>query len=293
MRQHGSESMKHVRRFGAVLAVAVVLSACGSGDSDTEEAASAAPGDDGPVVTVSDPTFDRVAEIKERGTLRVGMTLQFEPQMYRDDNNEPAGYDVVLVNKLAEDLGVELEISDLEFPALIPGMLAGQFDMISVGLVNRPARAELMGFTRPYVPYRQVVLVNSGKGFTSLDELNSSSVTFAALEGSTAAQRVIDNFPNAQLAERDQAAAFLEVASGRVDAMIVEEYLARGFMAENSGVEVLGGPLSQSYGRWAVPRGDVLWLQYVDNWLDFYTASGDLDRWYEETVGPTEGLPGS
>lgn len=286
--------MKHLRRLGAVVAAALVLSACGADDSGSEQAAGTAPaGEDVPVVTVSDPLFDRVAEIKERGTLRVGMTLQFEPQMYRDANNEPAGYDVLLVNKLAEDLGVELEISDLEFPALIPGMLAGQFDMISVGLVNRPARAELMGFTRPYVPYRQVVLVNSARNFSSLDDLNSSSVTFAALEGSTAAQRVIDTFPNAQLAERDQAAAFLEVASGRVDAMIVEEYLARGFLATNSGVEILGEPLSQSYGRWAVPRGDILWLQYVDNWLDFYTASGDLDRWYEETVGPTEGLPGS
>jgi len=284
--------MKNRRGIGVALVAALVLSACASGGSGSSTGTIPATGD-GPVVSVQDPTFDRVAQIKERGTLRVGMTLQFKPQMYRDDNNEPAGYDVELVKLLAADLGVELEISDLEFPALIPGMLAGQFDLISVGLVNRPARAELMGFTRAYVPYRQVVVVNDARGFTSVDQLNNANVTFTALEGSTAANRVGNTFPNAKLEERDQSAAFLEVASGRADAIVVEEYLALGFIASNRGVSILGEPLNQEYGRWATPRGDFLWLGYVDNWLDYYTANGTLNRLYRDIVGPTEGLPGS
>jgi ABC-type amino acid transport substrate-binding protein len=283
---------KH-RKLGTLLVAALVLSACTSGGSGSAAGTIPAAADQGPVVSVQDGTYDRVAEIKNRGTLRVGMTLQFKPQMYRDDSNEPAGYDVELVKMLANDLGVELEIFDLEFPALIPGMLAGQFDMISVGLVNRPARAELMYFTRPYVPYRQVVVVNDAKGFTSVSQLNAANVTFTALEGSTAANRVKNTFPNAKLEERDQAAAFLEVASGRADAIVVEEYLALGFLANNRGVSILGDPLNQEYGRWAVPRGDFLWLAYVDNWLDYYTGNGTLNRMYREIIGPTEGLPGS
>lgn len=287
--------MRYSRRIGLIAAAALVLSACGGSDSGSSSSGGTVPAsaDDGPVVSVQDPTFDRVAQIKERGTLRVGMTLQFKPQMYRDDNNEPAGYDVELVKKLAEDLGVELEINDLEFPALIPGMLAGQFDLISVGLVNRPARAELMGFTRPYVPYRQVVVINNNSGLTSIDQLNSANVTFTALEGSTAANRVKTTFPNARLEERDQAAAFLEVAAGRADAIVVEEYLALGFLATTSNASILGEPLNQEYGRWAVPRGDLLWLGYVDNWLDYYTSTGFLNNLYRELIGPTEGLPGS
>jgi ABC-type amino acid transport substrate-binding protein len=260
---------------------------------DTEDDAGAAPSpEDGPAVTVDDPSFDRVAEIQQRGSLIVGMTLQFEPQMYRDDNNEPAGYDVELVTRLAEDLGVELDIRDQEFDALIPGMLAGQFDMISVGLVNRPPRAELMWFTRPYVPYRQVVVVNDESGISSLEDINQEDVRVTALIGSTAANQVETQFPNAELVELDQAAAFLEVASGRADAIVVEEYLALPFVNENAGVSVFDGPpLSQEYGRWAVPRGDLLWQQYVDNWLDYYTSTGFLDQLYAEIIGPTEGLP--
>lgn len=262
-------------------------------EEDAEDEGAAAPSpDDGPAVTVDDPTFDRVAEIQERGSLIVGMTLQFEPQMYRDENNEPAGYDVELVTRLAEDLGVELDIRDQEFDALIPGMLAGQFDMISVGLVNRPPRAELMWFTRPYVPYRQVVVTNDGSDLSSIEDINQEGVRVTALIGSTAANQVETQFPNAELVELDQAAAFLEVASGRADAIVVEEYLALPFIDENAGVSVLDGPpLSQEYGRWAVPRGDLLWQQYVDNWLDYYTSTGFLDQLYSEIVGPTEGLP--
>ena len=67
--------------------------------------------------------------------------------MFRDANGNPAGYDVDLMRMLAEDLGVELVIQDLEFPALIPGLLADQFDLVSVGLVGRPPRLEQLWFT--------------------------------------------------------------------------------------------------------------------------------------------------
>ncbi len=73
----------------------------------------------------------------------------------------------------------------------------------------------------------------------------------------------------------------------------MEEYLALPFVEENPSTEVLNPdqPFSQEYGRLAVPRGDFLWLGYVDNWLDYYTANGTLDRLYTEIIGPTDGLP--
>ena len=236
----------------------------------------------------------RFNQIKERGQLIVGMTLQFEPQMYRDAAGEPAGYDVELVRMLAADLGVELVIMDQEFDSLIPGMLAGQFDMISVGLVNRPERSEVMWFTRPYVPYRQVVVINNDSGITDLGDLNSPAVTITALIGSTAANLVASRFPEANLLELEQIPAFLEVAAGRADAIVVEEYQAYRFVPENPNTSVLNpdDPFEQAYGRWVVPMGDVVWWRYLDNWIDFYTVNGTLDRLYSEIIGPTEGLPG-
>lgn len=282
---------KQWRLLAAFLAIALALVAC-TGDDAGESADTTAASDDGGAEAPEDGD-NRLATIKDRGSLIVGMTLQFEPQMYRDDNNEPAGYDVELVQMLADDLGVELEIMDQEFDSLIPGMLAGQFDMISVGLVNTPARSEQLWFTRPYVPYRQVVVVNSDSGITSLDDLNSSDVSITALIGSTAANLVSTEFPEAELVELEQQPAFLEVAAGRADAIVVEEYQALPFVEENEGTEILNPdePFSQAYGRWVTPVGDVVWHKYVDNWLDFYTSNGTLDSLYAEIIGPTEGLP--
>jgi ABC-type amino acid transport substrate-binding protein len=270
---------KRITWVALVALFALVTAAC-SGDDSADGS--------GGVIAVN--TLD---QIKDRGTLRVGMSLQFEPQMYKDANNQPAGYDVEVLNLMATDLGVELEISDLEFDALIPGLLAGQFDMVSVGLVGRPARLEQLWFSCPYVPYRQVVVVNDAAGITSMDQLDSADVTITALIGSTAANLVTSKFPAANLAEFEQAPAFLEVASGRADAIVVEEYLAIPFVRENPATSVLNpnAPFSQEYGAWALPRGDVIWKDYVNGWLGYYIANGTLAGFYTDIIGPTEGLP--
>lgn len=275
--------------------LALVLTACtprGATPATGGEAAGAqeAPQTEAAAAVLGGNMLD---EIKDRGSLRVGMTLQFEPQMYRDENDEPAGYDVELVKMLATDLGVELDISDQEFDALIPGLLARQFDMVSVGLVGRPERLEQLWFTCPYVPYRQVVVVNDQAGITSLEELNSPEVTFTALIGSTAANLVSTEFPEAELIELEQQPAFLEVASGRADAIVVEEYQAIPFVRENAGTSILNpdDPFAQEYGSWAIPRGEVVWLNYLNGWIAYYVSKGTLDQMYTDIIGPTEGLP--
>jgi ABC-type amino acid transport substrate-binding protein len=285
---------KH-RKWAILLAVmAMLVAACSSDDDGGAEGDGNGDGDSSGL-TGAAAVLDgnRVDAIKDRGELIVGMTLQFEPQMYRDENDEPAGYDVELVKMLAADLEVELVIEDLEFDALIPGMLADQFDLISVGLVGRPARLEQLWFTCPYVPYRQVVVINNDSGITSLDQLNSSDVTMTALQGSTAANLIESQFPEAELIGLEQAPAFLEVASGRADAIVVEEYLALPFVAENASTSVLNpdNPFSQEYGAWAVPRGDIAWKEYVNGWLGYYISNGTLDQMYTDIIGPTEGLP--
>lgn len=287
--------MKKHRRWAILLTVIALLVAACSGDDDSAASDEGNGDGDTPAVTGAAAVIEgnRLDAIKDRGELIVGMTLQFEPQMYRDANDEPAGYDVELVKMLAADLEVELTIEDLEFDALIPGMLAGQFDLISVGLVGRPARLEQLWFTCPYVPYRQVVVINNDSGITSLDQLNSSDVTMTALQGSTAANLIQTEFPDAELVELEQAPAFLEVASGRADAIVVEEYLAIPFVQENPTTSVLNpdDPFAQEYGAWAVPRGDVVWKEYVNGWLGYYIANGTLDQMYTDIIGPTEGLP--
>ena len=229
--------------------------------------------------------------IRQRGELKVGMTLQFKPEMYRDEQtNEPKGYDVDLVKQMADDLGVKLTIVDLPFDGLIPGLQANQFDLISVGLVNRPARALSMWFSDPYVPYRQVLVVPASSTATSINDLNQPGKRITALTGSTAADLAHRIFFNADTVELEQQPALLEVASGRADGVIVEEYLAKPFVKQNpDAVKILNPdqPFSLEYGCYAVRKGDLDWLMWVNNWLGYWKAKGLLDAKYQQWIAPT------
>jgi ABC-type amino acid transport substrate-binding protein len=235
-----------------------------------------------------------IDEIQDRGTLRVGMTLQFEPQMYRDRTGEPAGYDVELLKLLAADIGtgVELDIQDQDFTGLIPALLAGQVDMISVGLVGRPGgRLETMWFSTPYVPYQQVVVVPSDSPVVDASELNTAGTKVTALIGSTAANLASRIFPEATLVELEQQPALLEVASGRADAVIVEAYLAIPFVEENPTAKILNPeePFSLEFGSYALPRGDLDWWMFINGWLRYRKGQGVLQALYDQIVGPSLG----
>jgi ABC-type amino acid transport substrate-binding protein len=266
-----------VRLAVSLAVVAIVAAGCTSSGKTSSAAAGG---------STAESHLDKILKSKK---LRVGMTLKFKPQMYRDANNQPAGYDVELVKQMAKDLGVELVIDDQDFEGLVPGLLADKFDLISVGLVNTPERAKSMWFSKPYVPYKQVVVVSDKSGVTSIDQLNAKGRKITALVGSTAAEQAKRTFPNAQLQELEQQPALLEVSSGRADGVVLEEYLAAQFVKENRGkVHVLNPnqPFSLEYGCYALPKGDLVWQEWVNNWVDYWQAKGLLDALYKQIIGP-------
>jgi ABC-type amino acid transport substrate-binding protein len=264
----------------AMVAAALVLAACG--DDDDEGAASNGAAEGG-----TDSATN--LEFIESGKLTVGMNLQFKPQMYLDDAGDPAGYDVDLLNELAPALEQELNIKNLDFNGLIPGLQSNQFDMVSVGLSPTPERKEVVDFTRAYVPYVQVLGVPTGKGESSPDAYNKEGVTITALQGSTGEQLAKKLFPKAKVnGLPDQNAAFLEVATGRADGIVVEDYLLAQFDKSNSGkleAAPFSEPLDVQYGSWAVPKGHEDFVAYLDKWLCEAQDSGKLEELYKKNFG--------
>ncbi len=257
-------------------AAALVLSACASGGAsgDAPEA-SAAPESDG---------------LMTPGVLVVGMNLQYKPQMYLE-GDEPTGYDVELLNLLAEEMGVELEIKNLDFAGLIPGLQAKQFDMVSVGLSATDERKKVIDFSRGYVPYSSILAVPEGDSTTlTIDELNKEGVIITALQGSSNEQLIRDNFPNATVSGfPDQNAALLEVATGRAAAVVVEDYILAQFSKANPNqlaqAEV-DGPLSLYYGSWGVQKGNSTLTTKLDAFLCKAQNDGTLADLYSSIMAP-------
>lgn len=252
-------------------AVGILLSGCTSASSSTDSS--------------------RLDDIIKDGTLTVGMDLEYEPQMFLDDNNKPAGYDVDLVTLMAKDLGVKLDIQNQKFEALIPGLVGDKFDLVSVGLVNTPERAKTVWFSSPYVPYKQVLLGNKKySADTTIADLNQEGKVISVLTGSTAAELAKRSFPKATIEELDQDAALLEVESGRADASVVEEYLARPYVKSHEGSTLIlnnDEAFSTQFGAYALPKGDVGWQEWVNNWIAYRTADGTLDAEYAKWITPT------
>jgi len=229
-------------------------------------------------------------KLKSAGTLVVGMNLQYKPQMYLDANGKPAGYDVVLLKSLAKDLKLKLDIKNLDFNGLIPGLVAKKFDMVSVGLSATPERRKAVSFTRAYVPYAQILAERSDDTTAAtITAWNDSSKTITSLQGSTAEQLVMKTFPNATSKSfPDQNAAFLEVATGRADAIVVENYLLAQFEKSNPGKlkeAPFSRPLHVEYGSWAVQKGNNALVKRLNAFICKTQKSGKLALFYKAAHG--------
>src|SRR5437660_11762363 len=159
---------------GAALAIGgVALAACNSNSPSNGAQASGS-------------TESLLKTIQSRGQLNVTTSLLYPPEFFKDSTGKPAGYDIDILNLVAKDLNVKLNIIDVpDNAANIANVQSGKADLVSAGLVNTPKRALVMNFTKGYVPYTQVVVVPSN-GANSVADLNHAGKKITALQASTA-----------------------------------------------------------------------------------------------------------
>ncbi|MDX6566661.1 MAG: polar amino acid transport system substrate-binding protein [Gaiellales bacterium] len=223
------------------------------------------------------------------GTLTVGMTLQFKPEMYLKAG-KPAGYDVELVTALAKAMGVKLKIMNLGFNGLIPGLVAKKFDLVSVGLSATPERKKAIDFSRPYVPYALILAVPVGDTTpATYPAWNDPSKTITSLAGSTDETLVKTTFSKAKSAPfPSDDAALLQVATGRANAAVIENYLLAAYSKNNPGKlkqAAFKKPLNVQYGSWAVQKGNSALVSYLNKYLCKVQGNGQLAAIYKKTEG--------
>ena len=259
------------------MVLATGLAACGDDDDSGS-------GDGG-----SDDSASSSGLMKD-GTLTVGMNLQFEPEMYLDENNEPAGYDVDLLNDLADEMGVKLDIVNLDFDGLIPGLQSKKFDMVSVGLTATDERKKGIDFSREYVPYVSVLAVpQDDEGPFTIDNYNTADTRLTALQGSSGEQLAKDTFPSATVEGfAQQNAALLEVGTGRAQGSVLEDYILAQYIKANPDQikqAELPEPLALGYGSWAVQKGNSTLQKELDEFLCSAQNDGTLAEAYSTNFG--------
>ncbi len=261
---------------GAALAIGgVALAACNSSSTGGNAQASGS-------------TESLLKTIQSRGQLNVTTSLLYPPEFYKDKSGQPAGYDIDVLNMVAKDLNVKLNIIDVpDNAANIANVQSGKADMVSAGLVNTPKRALVMNFTKGYVPYTQILMVTVNGGINSIADLNQPGKKITALQASTAFFRAQLLFPKATVIPLAQDEALLDVATGKADACLVEDYLAKPFIAQHSNVKLMnnGQAVATEFGCWGVLAGDYLWWRWLDNWISYNIDNAQLPGMYTNTFG--------
>jgi ABC-type amino acid transport substrate-binding protein len=260
----------------AILAASVIGSSAASASS-AHTAAGAPPG------------------LMSSGTLVVGMDLQFKPEMYLNGST-PAGYDVDLLHKLAAYAHVKVDIKNIGFNGLIPGLQTKKFDVVSVGLSPTAAREKVISFSNAYVPYAQIVGVPKADAnkITKISQLNTPNDTITALLGSTDQTQAKATFPKAKInALADQNSDFSLVATGRANAIVVEDYLLAQYNKANPGklVQSKIKPLDVQYGSYGVQHGNTALAKYLNTFLCTEDKNGTLAKLYEKDFG-VKSFPG-
>jgi cyclohexadienyl dehydratase len=224
----------------------------------------------------------RLAQILERGTLRVGTTGDFNPMSFRDPgSNEYKGYDIDSMSALATELGIKLEWVQTEWAAFIAGIAAGRFDIFSGASVN-VARARTAAFTAPYADVGTVPLAlkASAAKYANWDAINASGVRVAVSMGTVFEQQARAHFPQATLrAVQTPATGFQEVLANRADVTITSNIEASTLVQRYDSLTVLPGASMRNKRplAYVVAQDDHVWLNFVNTWVGLKRAEGFFD----------------
>lgn len=246
--------------------------------------------------TASAASADLIDEIQDRGVFKVGMAESPPWQSPNPSSGEYEGFNVDLAARVAEIMGVELEIVPATWSTLIPGLEAKQYDVVFANLFATPPRALVVNFTEPYSTYGFHVVVNADAGIQSLDDLNDPDVTFVGMSGTVEESYPKEVFPEATvrgIVSNDVAAWIGEVASGQADAAFLDPGTFRLLRSKNPNLEsrlrVLNGeddllkPVGLAY---AVRTEDMHMLQFLNTFIRDIVRNGETvtlrDQWFDE-----------
>lgn len=145
------------------------------------------------------------------------------------------GYDVMVAQEIADELGYELVVRKIEWDGLIPALTAGEIDVIIAGMSPTAERMETVNFTDPYYRSEQVFVVNSTSVYADATDLSDFSTASVVAQLGTLQDGLIDQIEGVTHATAltDYPALVASVTSGVNDALVAELPVAQSIVASN------------------------------------------------------------
>lgn len=228
-----------------------------------------------------------IESIKKSGKLRVGMST-FVPWAMRNKKGELIGFEIDVAKKVAEDMGVKIELVPTDWSGIIPALIAKKFDLIIGGMSITPKRNLTVNFSAPYAHSGQSWAASKEKadGFKMAD-FNSSDVVLTCRRGATSCTDIKKLFPKAKVRQfDDDTLAFQEVLNGSAHATLSSAPKPQFMALKHPDKLFVPEPrqLTAANEGMAMRKGDPDALNFLNNWVLVNKANGWLkerhDYWF-------------
>lgn len=269
------------------MVMAFALVGCGSGAKNGENTANNSEKKE--AAQVSQEDMDAAAkEIKEKGKLVMATSADYPPyewHLMKDGKDEIVGFDVEIAKAIAQEIGVELEIKDLDFDGIIPSIASGQADIGIAGMSATPEREEAANFSIPYFENEQVVLVRKEDADKYKKVEDFAGKVVGAQTGSVQESTVRENFPKdvelKSLSKLNNLA--MEVKNKTADALVISKSSGAQYAKQFPELVAIDPGVPKEPGVCVtMKKGNDALTAYVNQVLQKLIDEGKIKEWIGE-----------
>lgn len=270
--------MKKALSLMTAAALVLSLAACGSTASSaasSEAASSDAASSETASSEAASETETAELSTVEPGKLIMSTNAAFPPYEMTTDSGEFEGIDIETAQAIADKLGLELQIDDMDFDAALLAVQQGKSDMVMAGVTVTDERQNVMDFTDSYATGIQSIIVKENSDIASVDDLAGKKI--GTQRGTTGYLYCSDDFGDENVVAYDDGLTAVQMLNnGQVDCVVIDNAPAKEFIAANPGLKLLDTAYVEEDYAIGVGKGNTELKDAINTALEELKADGTL-----------------
>ena len=269
-----------MKKLSAVLmagAMMMSLAACGSAASSAPASSEAASSEAASSETASSSEAASAAELTTvtPGKLTMSTDAAFPPYESTDDNGNFVGIDIDVAAAIADKLGLELQVDDMDFDAALLAAQNGKSDLVMAGVTVTEDRQLVMDFSDSYATGIQSIIVKEDSDIASPEDLADKMI--GTQRGTTGYIYCSDDFGDEHVTPYDDGLTAVQaLVNGQVDAVVIDNAPAKEFVEANPGLKILDTAYAEEDYAIGVAKGNTAMLNAINGALEELKNDGTL-----------------
>lgn len=258
--------------------MAASLAGCSSKPAETKAPETAAETQEAAGET-TEAAEETAEESKEEaaagGVLVMGTNAEFPPYEFYEDN-DIVGIDVEIAKAIAEKMGMELQIEDMAFDAIIPAVTSGKADFGAAGMTVTEERQRSVEFTDTYANSNQVAIVKEDSDIAGSADLEGKTI---GVQLGTTGDALATELKDATVERYNKGLeAVQSLTQGKIDAVVIDQATAQAFVKKTEGIKILEEKMSEEEYAIAIKKGNTDLVEKMNAAIAELKSEGKIDE---------------